>query len=198
MGSPARASQATNAASETGPDADGRQDLTVGPAATVAVGDAPDDAHEAGARQPDPDQIQAAARRVALAEAELGQDDGDDADGHVHPEDPVPRNALGDRAADDRADRDGQAGDATPGAQGERSALSEMPFERIVRLSGVMIAPPIPCAARARMSAVLEGARAAAADPRVKTTRPSANIRRRPKRSPSAAPSRRSAANVRV
>ena len=37
---------------------------------------------------------------------------GDDPDRHVDPEDPVPVDALGDRAADDRPHRDGQAGES--------------------------------------------------------------------------------------
>ena len=73
-----------------------------------------------------------------------------------------------------------------PSASGRRAG--ETASERMVRLSGVTNAAPIPCAARARISISLLGARAAAAEPRVKMPRPIVNMRRRPKRSPSAAP----------
>ena len=70
--------------------------------------------------------------------------------------------------------------------------------ERSVSVSGVTIAPPIPWTARAAISASIEGASAAAADAAVKMPRPRMNIRRRPKRSPSAAPVRRKTAKVSV
>ena len=70
--------------------------------------------------------------------------------------------------------------------------------DRSVSVSGVTIAPPIPWTARAAISASIEGARAAAADAAVKGPRPKMNIRRRPKRSPSAAPVRRKTAKVSV
>ena len=58
----------------------------------------------------------------------------------------------------------------------------------MVSVSGITIAPPIPWKARAMSRARIEGASAAAADETVKIARPSASMRRRPKRSPSAAP----------
>ena len=70
--------------------------------------------------------------------------------------------------------------------------------ERIVSVSGVTIAPPTPCAARATSRAVALGASAAAADARVKIPIPIENISLRPKRSPSAAPVRSSTAKVSV
>ena len=69
---------------------------------------------------------------------------------------------------------------------------------RMVRVSGVTIAPPSPCTARAAMSASTEGASAAATDAAVKMPSPITKSRRRPKRSPSAAPVRRKTANVSV
>ncbi len=69
---------------------------------------------------------------------------------------------------------------------------------RIVSVSGMMIAPPKPCTARAAINALADGARAAAAEARVKMPSPTASIRRRPNRSPSAAPVRRKTAKVRV
>ncbi len=69
---------------------------------------------------------------------------------------------------------------------------------RIVSVSGVRIAPPTPCAARATISASTDGASAAAAEATVKIAIPIVNSRRRPNRSPRAAPVRRSTANVSV
>ena len=72
------------------------------------------------------------------------------------------------------------------------------PAERIVSVSGSTIAPPSPCSARAMSSIVGDVESAAAAEARVKMARPIENIRRRPSRSPSAAPVRSSTAKVSV
>ena len=83
-----------------------------------------------------------------------------------------------------------------PSARARRSGGTAA--DRIVRLSGVTIAPPMPWTARARIRTSLFGARAAASEPAVNTMRPMTNTRRRPKRSPSAAPVSSSTANVSV
>ena len=70
--------------------------------------------------------------------------------------------------------------------------------ERIVSVSGITIAPPSPCTARAASSVPIEGASAAAAEASVKMPSPIANMRLRPKRSPSAAPVKRNTAKVSV
>ena len=70
--------------------------------------------------------------------------------------------------------------------------------DRIVRLSGVMIAPPTPWMARATMSCVTSVESAAIAEPAVKIARPMMKTRFRPNRSPSAAPVRSRTAKVRV
>ena len=72
------------------------------------------------------------------------------------------------------------------------------PADRIVSDSGVTSAPPTPCIARARISTSLDGERAAAAEPIVKIARPMTKNRRRPNRSPSAAPVSSRTAKVRV
>ena len=59
-------------------------------------------------------------------------------------------------------------------------------------------APPMPWSARAVISASIDGASAAAAEADVNSPMPSANMRLRPKRSPSAAPVSRKTANVSV
>ena len=70
--------------------------------------------------------------------------------------------------------------------------------ESKVRVSGVTIAPPTPCAARPTSSALALGASAAAADERVKIAIPTENISRRPSLSPSAAPVSSNTAKVSV
>jgi hypothetical protein len=67
-----------------------------------------------------------------------------------------------------------------------------------VMLSGMTIAAPAPCTTRAAISTPMLGASAAAALDRVNTLIPTANIRRRPYRSPRAAPVSISTANVSV
>ena len=70
--------------------------------------------------------------------------------------------------------------------------------ESSVSVSGVTIAAPAPCSARAAISAPVVGASAATAEATVKMPRPITNMRRRPKRSPSAAPVSSRTANVSV
>ena len=70
--------------------------------------------------------------------------------------------------------------------------------ESRVSVSGVTIAAPAPCSARAAINAPVVGASAASAEATVKMPRPITNMRRRPKRSPSAAPVSSSTANVSV
>ena len=72
------------------------------------------------------------------------------------------------------------------------------PALRMVSVSGVTIAPPRPCRARAAISTSMLGASAAAAEAAVKIASPITNIRRRPKRSPRAAPVISSTAKVSV
>ena len=58
---------------------------------------------------------------------------------------------------------------------------------RMVRLSGMTIAAPMPCTARAAIRVPAVGASAQAADATVNSIRPATYTRRRPSRSPSAA-----------
>ena len=90
---------------------------------------------------------------MRLGQAGVGHRDRDEADRDVDPEDPLPGEALGDRPADERPDRDREAGDAAPRAERDaRVARGGTAADRIVRLSGVMIAPPTPWMARATIS----------------------------------------------
>jgi len=76
--------------------------------------------------------------------------------------------------------------------------LALMLVHDAVRVSGVTIAAAAPCTARAAMSAPTDGDSAAAADAAVKASRPMTNMRRRPKRSPRAAPVTSRHANARL
>jgi hypothetical protein len=69
---------------------------------------------------------------------------------------------------------------------------------RSVRLSGATMPAPRPCTARAAISASVLGASAAAAEASVKMPRPATKTRRRPSRSPSAAPVSRKTAKASV
>ena len=83
-----------------------------------------------------------------------------------------------------------------PSASPRRSAGTEA--DRTVSVSGITMAPPTPWAARATSSAKIDGASAAAADAAVKIAIPIISSRRRPKRSPNAAPVNSRTANVSV
>ena len=83
-----------------------------------------------------------------------------------------------------------------PSANPRRSAGTAA--DRTVSVNGITIAPPRPWIARATSSATIDGASAAAADATVKIAMPITSSRRRPKRSPSAAPVNSNTANVSV
>src|ERR671915_334563 len=53
---------------------------------------------------------------VALGQPPAGERQQRDADRHVDPEDPLPRDAVDHGAADQRPEGDGEAGDPRPGA----------------------------------------------------------------------------------
>ena len=86
--------------------------------------------------------------------------------------------------------------DQMPSASPRRPAGNAS--ERRVRVSGITTAAPAPWKARATISAPALGASAAAAEPTVKMPSPMTNIRRLPKRSPSAAPESIRTAKARV
>lgn len=84
----------------------------------------------------------------------------------------------------------------TPKATPRRSAGTAA--DSRVSVSGVTIAAPTPCAARAAISSPIPGASAAAAEAAVKIASPMTNSLRRPKRSPRDAPNMSRTAKVRV
>ena len=119
--------------------------------------DAPHDDQQAGADEAEAGQVEAASRTVRLVEAEEGERDRDEPDRDVEPEDPVPGEALGDGATDERPDRrwpDPAMPPQAPSATARRSGGTAA--DRMVRLSGVTIAPPMPWMARARIRTSLD------------------------------------------
>src|SRR5438046_1244407 len=89
------------------------------PAAMIAVPPNPCETRpEYGAGQVEP-----AFGAVGLLQPHQRERDQDQPEGDVEPEDPLPGDALNDRAADQRAERDGEAADAAPGAEREAAAL---------------------------------------------------------------------------
>jgi len=81
---------------------------------------------------------------------------------------------------------------AQPRRCGGKAALSR------ASASGMIIAAPAPCTARAAISAPTPGASAHAADAAANTPRPTAKTRRQPRRSPTAAAVISRTANVSV
>ena len=124
---------------------------------------------------------------------------GHDPDRHVDPEDRRPADVLDEEAAEQRADRQAEAGDAGPDADRRGSCWRGKAATMIESESGFIIAAPTPCSARAAISCRCRWSESAhAADATVKIARPTRNSRLRPKRSPSLPPSRISAANERT
>ena len=78
-----------------------------------------------------------------------------------------------------------------------RSSLAKL-APRMARLPGVKSAPPTPCRRRLSVNVSVEPARPQATDAAVNQATPHMNTQRRPKRSPSAPPSKRNAESVSV
>ena len=157
-----RASQGTNAASRTTPTASEPTICGLRPADAVAADETPDDSEQAGAGEPETGQVErlvgavrsrsAAARRERHEPSPIGTFSQKI---HCHE---IP---LDDGAADERAERDGEAADPAPGAEREPALLGrERAAERIVSVSGITIAPPSPCTARAAIERLQRSARA--------------------------------------
>src|SRR6185295_11612734 len=98
IGASARSSQRTNSASTSAPPSR---------AATTSS-----DGQQPGGREGEAAQVEPARRSAGLLELPQRERDQHEPEGHVQPEDPLPGDALHDRAADERAERDGQAADA--------------------------------------------------------------------------------------
>src|SRR5437763_1647779 len=89
----------------------------------VGAHEPPHDPEEPRAGEPEPGEVESAIAAVRLLEARVGKRCEHEADRDVHPEDPVPRDAADDRAADERPERDREATDAAPDAEREPAAL---------------------------------------------------------------------------
>ena len=122
MGSRARRSHQHEAHDQDDAGDDGTGDAEARPAVLVAAHQAPDDAEQAGAHQGEAAQVERLVGALALGQAEEGDGQQGDADGHVQPEDPLPGEAFHDGAADDGAEGHGQTGGAAPDAQGQAAA----------------------------------------------------------------------------
>ena len=152
----------------------------------------------AGEREPG--QVELVVGPAALGRAaRRASGTSDEADRDVEPEDPVPGDAADDGAADHRSERDAEAADARTRCRAPRRAGRPGRPPRGSSASAAGRARRRRPAPRGRRSATsIVGASAAAAEAAVKMLRPIVNIRRRPKRSPSAAPVSSSTAKVSV
>ena len=143
----------------------------------VAVDQAPHEGEQAGRHQAQAGQVERAVGPVGLAQERGRKRDEDDADRDVDPEDELPAEALDDRAADERPERDSEAGDRAP-APSARPRHSLVRRRRIVRVRGVTIAAPKPWRARARTTAAVGAS--AANRTRREQAKPMVNIRSAP------------------
>ena len=123
IGAGAWRSQKPNSDQQGGAGEVGADHGRAAPPERVALHRRVDDAEQAGARQPDAREVEPAGGAVALDQAAARDRQQREADGHVDPEDPLPRDALDDRAAGERAHRDGEAADARPDAEREAALL---------------------------------------------------------------------------
>src|SRR5439155_25596850 len=105
-------------------DREGADDRRARPPELVRSDQAPDDGEQATAHEAEAGQVEPGRRAVRLAEAGPGHRDRDQPDRDVDPEDPLPGEALGDGAADERPDRDGETGDSAPRAEGDGPTLT--------------------------------------------------------------------------
>ena len=179
-------------------DGQGAEDLGRAPARAVPAHDAPDHAEQAARREHEPERVEAFARAVALGQEGARERQDDDPERDVQPEDPLPGDAVDDGAADERPERDREPRDARPDAERDAAALggegrceqgqAERKHHRRARALD----------ARAATSSPEPGDSAAAAEASVNSAIPTSKIRRRPKRSPRAAPGSKSTAKLSV
>ena len=113
-------------------------------------------------RVPSAGQVERPRRAVALGQPASGQREQGEADRHVEPEDPVPRDAVDDAppTSGPSATPRPEMPDHAPIARPRRSAGNASASR--VSVSGVTMAAPTPWTARAAISAPVVGARAAA------------------------------------
>ena len=198
IGSSARSSQATNAAVKHEPRAERDDDLRRRPPLPVAADERPHDAEQTGAHQAETGQVEPRCGAVGLRQPAERERDQQQPDRHVEPEDPLPRQALDDGAADERPERDGEAADAAPRAERQAALLlrHRRAENRQRQRHDDRAAEPL------HRPSEVEQLDGRGQRGRHRAEREDADAdrehRRRPKRSPSAAPVSRSTANVSV
>jgi hypothetical protein len=168
------------------------------PARLVPAYEPPDESECGGGREREPGDVERGVRPEALVDAPQREWDRQQPDRDVQPEDPLPLDPLGDRAAEHGASEDGQAGDRGEDAERARAALGreggadERERERRdERGAGALNRARRDQRARARRERTPRRRRRT-------RPRPTANMRRRPSRSPSAAAVSRSTAKLSV
>ena len=168
---------------------EGGHDPAVGPAVLVAVDDAPHEGEQAAAGERQSGQVEALARAEGLVQSEAARArwprcrSGTLIQKIACQASP---SVIAPPTSGPMAMARPPMPPHAPRATARRSGATEA--DRIVRVSGRTMAPPTPWMARAMMRASDVVLSAAAVEPAVKMARPTMNIRRRPKRSPSAAP----------
>ena len=123
IGDGVRSSQATNAATSSAPTTSGVTMPTLVQPWSLPRTRPQTMPSRPALASPSPGRSSAFVRPVRLLELPPGERREHEPDRHVEPEDPVPRDAAHDRAADERADRDREAADAAPDAEREPAPL---------------------------------------------------------------------------
>ena len=197
IGSGVRACQATNATSSSAAADQAAQHLAAGPAVAVAADQAEHDAEQAGGDQHDAERVEPAGAAAALP-GQRQQRQQHNPMGtliqKIHCQDAysvMPPPMTGPSATPRPP-----IAPHSPSARPRRSGAVTLASR--VSVSGMTIAPPTPCTARAAISTPMLGASAAAALASGEHGQPDASSRRRPNRSPSAAPVSRNTAKLSV
>ena len=107
---------------------------------------------------------------AVLVELQQRHDDGQRADRHVHEEDPLPAEALGERAAHERAHGHRRADRGPPDAEGGATLAPWNSWAISAGAQANITAPPIPWKPRARLSTVGEPASPQSSEARLKRT----------------------------
>ena len=123
MGWAERSSQTTKVTRATAPMTNEPTHRLAGPPVAVAPHQSEDDAEQSDADQADPDQIETGAGPVGLGQLPPGQRGEDDTDGHVQPEDVLPRPSGGDGPAHQGSYGHGGTADGAPQSEGHIAAV---------------------------------------------------------------------------
>ena len=144
------------------PDARARRARSCSSSPAPAAHDPEHEPEQADARERHAGQVEPVVGAEALAQRRARPRREQQPDRHVEPEDPVPGDALDDRAADHRAERDAEAADPAPDADRQPALLGrERLAQQRQRQRRDRPRAPRPCSARAAISASVLGANAA-------------------------------------